>query len=97
MAGTYYTTASTLDTPIMQENRSKFTQPQPTLHLAKMRQMTLQPILPTYKSEVHQQLSTLVAWEAHSVPGTLYLEHPPDLTESQTHLIATLCLLKPWQ
>jgi len=38
-----------------------------------------------------------VVQEAHTVPGVLNSGHPPDQNDSQTHLIAALCLLKPWQ
>jgi hypothetical protein len=58
--------------------------------------MNSQKTLPTYKSEAHQQLSTQMAQEAHTVPGVSNLGHPPDQNDSQTHLIAALCLLKPW-
>ena len=59
--------------------------------------MSLQKTLSTYKSEAHQQLSTQAAQEAHTVPGVSNSGHPPDQNDSQTHLIAALCLLKLWQ
>jgi hypothetical protein len=51
----------------------------------------------TFKSETHRQLSIQTAQEAHTVPGVSNLGHPPEHTQSQTHLIAALCLLKPSQ
>ena len=59
--------------------------------------MNLWKTSPTYKSEAHQQLSIQTAQEAHTVPGVSNSGHPPDRNKSQTHLIAALCLLKPWQ
>jgi hypothetical protein len=38
-----------------------------------------------------------MAQKAHSAPEVSNLGHPPDLMQSQTHLIVTLCLLKPWR
>ena len=51
----------------------------------------------TYKLEAHQQLSTQMAQEAHTIPGVSNLGHPPNQTDSQTHLIAMLYLLKLWR
>jgi hypothetical protein len=63
----------------------------------KTRTTSLQKTSPTYKSEAHQQSLIQTAQEAHTVPGVSDLGHPPDQNNSQTHLIAALCLLKPWQ
>ena len=46
---------------------------------------------------MHQQLSIQAAQEAHTIPGVSNLGHPPEQNNSQTHLIAALYLLKPWQ
>jgi hypothetical protein len=73
------------------------TQPQPTPQQMKTRTTNSQRTSPTFKSEAHQQLSIQMAQEAHTVPGVSNLGHPPDQNDSQPHLIATLCLLKPWQ
>jgi hypothetical protein len=62
-----------------------------------MRTTNSQTTSPTFKSEAHQQLLTQTAREAHTVPGVSNQGHPPDQNDSQTHLIAALCLLKPWQ
>jgi hypothetical protein len=51
----------------------------------------------TYASETHQQLSILVAQEAHTVPGVLNKGHPADWTTSQTHAIVNLWLHKLWR
>ena len=63
----------------------------------KTRTTNTQKTLSTFKSEAHRQLSIQTAQEAHTVPGVSNLGHPPDQNDSQTHLIAALCLLKPWQ
>ena len=81
----------------MLENELTCTQLQPTLQQTKMRTTNSQKTSPTFKSEAHQQLSIQTAQEAHTVPGASNLGHPPDQNDSQTHLIAALCLLKPWQ
>jgi hypothetical protein len=62
-----------------------------------MKPVNLQMTLQTFKSEAHQQLLIQTAQEAHTIPGVLNLEHPPEHTDSQTHLVAALCLLKPFQ
>jgi hypothetical protein len=62
-----------------------------------MKIMNLQKTLPTYRSGAHQQLSIQAAQEAHTAPGVSNLGHPPEQNDSQTHLIAALYLLKPWQ
>jgi hypothetical protein len=95
--GTHYDTVNTQDTLTMLENELTCTQPQITLQQTKTKIMSSQKTSPTYKSEAHWQLSTQTAQEAHTVPGVLNLGHPPDQNDSQTHLIAALCLLKPWQ
>jgi hypothetical protein len=61
----------------------------------KTKTVNSQKTLQTYKSEVHQQLSIQMAQEAHTVPGVLNSGHPLKHTDSQTHLVAALCLLKP--
>ena len=81
----------------MLENKSTCTQPQPTLQQTKTKTTTLWKTSPTFKSEAHRQLSIQTAQEAHTVPGASNSGHPPDRSNSQTHLIAALCLLKPWQ
>jgi hypothetical protein len=53
--------------------------------------------LPMYISETHQQLSSRAAQEAHITYGPSNKGHPADLSTSQTHAIATLCLHKPWR
>jgi hypothetical protein len=67
------------------------------LQQARMKTTSLQETLPTYKSEAHRQLSIQVAQEAHTAPGVSNLGHPPEQNDLQMHLIAALCLLKPWQ
>ena len=62
-----------------------------------MKTTNLQKTSLTYKSEAHRQLSIQAAQEAHTAPGVSNLGHPPNRNDSQTHLIAALCLLKPWQ
>jgi hypothetical protein len=62
-----------------------------------MKLASLQTTLQTFKSEAHWLLSTQAAQEAHTIPGVLNLGHPPEHTDSQTHLIAALCLLRPSQ
>jgi hypothetical protein len=81
----------------MLENKLTCTQPQPTPWQMKTKTTSSQKTLPTYRSEAHQQLSIQMAQEAHTVPGVSNLGHPPDQNDSQMHLIAALCLLKPWQ
>jgi hypothetical protein len=49
--------------------------------------------LPTFRSEAHRQLSTQTAQEAHTAPEA----SNSGRIDPQTHLIATLCLLKPSQ
>jgi hypothetical protein len=90
-------TANTLGTPITLENESTCIQLRPTPQQTKTRITNSQKTSPTFKSEAHQQLSIQTAQEAHTVPGVSNSEHPPDQNDSQTHLIAALCLLKPWQ
>jgi len=97
MGGTYYTTVSIPDTPTMLESRLMYTQPQYTQQQVKMKPTSSQQTSSTYKSEAHRQLLTQVAQKAHTIPGVSNLGHPPDQTSLQTHLIAALCLLKPWQ
>jgi hypothetical protein len=92
----HYNTAITQDTPIMLENKSTCTQPQHTTKQTRTKITNSQRTSPTYKSEAHQQLLIQTAQEAHTVPGVSNLGHPPDQNDSQTHLIAALCLLKPW-
>ena len=93
----YYNIANTQDTPIMLENELTCTRPQPSPQRTKTRTTNLQKTSPTYESEAHRQLSIQMAQEAHTVLGVSNLGHPPNRNESQTHLIAALCLLKPWQ
>jgi hypothetical protein len=62
----------------------------PTLQQTKTRTMNSRKTSPTFKSEAHQQLSTQTAQEAHTAPGA----SNSGQIDPQTHLIATLCLLK---
>jgi hypothetical protein len=79
----------------MRESRSTSTRPQDSKNPTT--QANLQKTSRTFKSETHRQLSIQAAQEAHTVPGVSNLGHPPEHTQSQTHLIAALCLLKPSQ
>ena len=69
------------------------TQPQPTPQQTKTRTTNSQKTSPTFKSEAHQQLSIQTAQEAHTTPGA----SNSGKIDPQTHLIATLYLLKPSQ
>jgi len=80
----------------MLENKSTYTQPQSTPQQMRMKTTSSQKTSATYKSEAHQQLSTQTAQEAHTIPGVSNLGHPPDQNDSQTHIVAVLCLLKLW-
>jgi len=77
----------------MLENESTYIQPQPTPQQTKTRTTNSQKTSPTFKSEAHQQLSIQTAQEAHTIPGI----SSSGRIDPQTHLIATLCLLKPSQ
>jgi hypothetical protein len=92
-----YDIANTQGTPTMLENKSTSTQPQPTPQQTRTKITNSQKTSPTYRSETHQQLSIQAAQEAHTAPGVSNLGHPPEQNDSQMHLIAALCLLKPWQ
>jgi hypothetical protein len=84
---------NTLDTPITLENELTCIQLWPTLRQTKMKTMNSRKTSPTFKSEAHRQLSIQTAQEAHTAPGA----SNSGRTDPQTHLIATLCLLKPSQ
>jgi hypothetical protein len=86
-------TANTLDTPTMRENESTYIQLQTTPQQMKTKTMNLRKTSPTFKSEAHQQLSIQTAQEAHTAPEASNLGR----VDPQTHLIATLCLLRPSQ
>ena len=81
----------------MLENKLTCTQPQRMLEQTKMKITNWQKTSLTYKLEAHRQLLIQTAQEAHTAPEVSNLGHPPDQNDSQTHLIATLCLLKPWR
>jgi hypothetical protein len=66
------------------------TQLQPTPQQAKTKTTNSQNTSPTFKSEAHRQLSTQTAQEAHTAPEV----SNSGQINPQTHLIATLCLLK---
>jgi hypothetical protein len=93
MTGTYCDTANTLGTLTTLENKLTYTRPQLTPQQAKTKTTNSQKTLPTFRSEAHRQVSTQTAQEAHTAPEVSNLGQ----TDPQTHLIATLCLLKPSQ
>jgi hypothetical protein len=95
--GIYYNIVNILGTPTILKNRLTHTQPQHMQCQAKTKPTSSQWTSSTYKSEVYWQLLTQIVQEAQTVLGVLNLGHLPDQTNSQTHLIVALYLLKPMQ
>ena len=87
-SGWNYSIANTRDTRTTLARESRSTQ----LHSETTKKIS-QKTLPTFRSETHQQLSTQLAQEAHTAPEA----SNSGQIDPQTHLIATLCLLKPSQ
>jgi len=91
VSGWNYSIARIQDTRTTLAEGLKSTQPQTKTT------KTSQQTLPTFRSEIHWQLLIRAAQEAHTIPEASNSGHPPVQMNPQTHLVTTLCLLRPSQ